>query len=259
MPSHKANAILKQCPMEVKSGVDFHCTLMLAFAPFLKHEALSYSRITFKLSGDVAMTPRKTPGKAKAVSTPKKVATPATSSKSAVAKKKSTVKKTAMSAAKQLAEPTVQPLAVSAENKPDPSSKTRKTEKKTKSLFSAKELEEFYEAMIGLRGRLTVQVAGLREQSLMRHDEVNQDEDGTDAFDRVTSLDRASVDQSRINQINTAIKMIEDGTYGLCESCTEKIEKPRLKALPFAKTCIKCQSEMEGGSIRQRPSIDLLD
>lgn len=165
------------------------------------------------------MTPRKTSGKAKAVSA-KKVVPPATAPKAAPAKK---------------------------------------TEAKLRSPFSAKELKEFYQAMVGLRGRLTAQVAGLREQSLMRHDEVNHDEDGTDAFDRVTSLDRASVDQSRINQINTAIRMIENGSYGLCELCTEKIEKPRLQALPFAKTCIKCQSAMEGTSVRQRPSIDLLD
>lgn len=190
------------------------------------------------------MTPRKTPGKAKAVPA-KKVASPATAPKAAPAKK--TQAATAQS-------PTAIPL-----EKPSVATSSKKKEPKLRSPFSAKELKEFYQAMVGLRGRLTAHVAGLREQSLMRHDEVNQDEDGTDAFDRVTSLDRASVDQSRINQINTAIRTIEDGTYGLCEHCAGKIEKPRLQALPFAKSCIVCQSAMEGTSIRQKPSIDLLD
>lgn len=264
------------------------------------------------------MTSRKTPGKAKAVSTHKKVAKSATqpkvsvtknktetkkpttpaktttpvkkakqktaaatpkAEKPALARKVNTKKKTppatapaeskktvapstqthvSMPTNKQSAKPTAQPKVPVPGEKPRRAKTSKKTEPKQRSPFSAKELKEFYQAMIGLRGRLTVQVAGLREQSLMRHDEVNQDEDGTDAFDRVTSLDRASVDQSRINQINTAIRMIEEGTYGLCEHCAKKIEKPRLQALPFAKSCIVCQSAMEGESVRQRPSIDLL-
>jgi|GEM_PF-2673094 len=237
------------------------------------------------------MTPRKKTETDRTVSKQKKVAKPGASSKASVTQKKTTAKKTnpsvtqtpAVKTAKQkttLAKSTTKPDATKQSSMPtdkpamkptDPPTKTdsekktqtlksnKPTTAKQKKLFNAKELEEFYQAMIGLRGRLTVQVAGLREQSLMRHDEVNQNEDGTDAFDRVTNLDRASGDQSRINQINTAIRMIEEGTYGLCEQCGEKIEKPRLQALPFAKSCIKCQSAMEGSSGRQRPSIDLLD
>lgn len=125
--------------------------------------------------------------------------------------------------------------------------------------FTRAELNEFYHAMLDLCKRLSLQVTELRQQSLLRHDEVNQDEDGTDAFERVTSLDRASADQSQIFQINTALRAIIEGTYGLCESCGEKIERPRLQALPFAKTCIKCQSVMEGGGDRRRPTTDLLD
>jgi len=109
------------------------------------------------------------------------------------------------------------------------------------------------------RKRLLDQVTELREQSLLRHDEVNQDEDGTDAFERVTSLDRASVEQSAILQINAALMAIKEGTYGLCESCNAKIEKSRLKALPFAKTCIKCQSAMENQNSRRRSMHDLWD
>jgi len=37
------------------------------------------------------------------------------------------------------------------------------------------------------------------------------------------------------------------GTYGACEKCSELIAKPRLKAQPFAKLCIKCQSDAEKG------------
>ena len=35
------------------------------------------------------------------------------------------------------------------------------------------------------------------------------------------------------------------GTYGICEECTELIEKSRLRVLPFVRMCIDCQSEAE--------------
>ncbi len=148
------------------------------------------------------------------------------------------------------------PVTIKPEKVSTPSKKNRK---KTTKHFTPAELNVFYATMLALRERLTAQVSELREQSLLRHDEVNQDEDGTDAFERVTSLDRASTDQSQINQINNAILTITKGTYGLCESCGEKIERPRLNALPFAEMCIKCQSELEGDTNRRKPSTDLLD
>ena len=36
-----------------------------------------------------------------------------------------------------------------------------------------------------------------------------------------------------------------DGTYGICDMCGQLIRKPRLMNLPFVRTCMECQSEME--------------
>ena len=46
-------------------------------------------------------------------------------------------------------------------------------------------------------------------------------------------------------QINLALKKMEEGTYGRCESCEEPIPAARLKALPFAIRCTRCQEEWE--------------
>ena len=45
----------------------------------------------------------------------------------------------------------------------------------------------------------------------------------------------------------------------ICDGCGCKIEKIRLKALPFAKTCIRCQSEMENQNSRRKSTHDLWD
>jgi RNA polymerase-binding protein DksA len=47
--------------------------------------------------------------------------------------------------------------------------------------------------------------------------------------------------------IDTALKRIEEGTYGTCVSCGEQIRYERLEATPWAALCIDCKRRAEGG------------
>lgn len=67
----------------------------------------------------------------------------------------------------------------------------------------------------------------------------------TDNFDREFSLDLASTEQTILNRIDEALRKIDEGTYGICESCNKPISLKRLKAVPYAKLCIKCQEDEE--------------
>lgn len=117
-----------------------------------------------------------------------------------------------------------------------------------RSAFSKDELQLFRNALLAERERLVEEVAGLREESLLRHDEVNHEEDGTDAYIRLSGLDRAGQEQARVIQIDEALRTLDEGRYGLCELCGCCIETARLELLPFVTTCIRCQSEAEGGT-----------
>ena len=48
-----------------------------------------------------------------------------------------------------------------------------------------------------------------------------------------------------INKINEALERIDDGTYGICESCGDKISIERLKARPVTTLCIECKTRQE--------------
>lgn len=48
--------------------------------------------------------------------------------------------------------------------------------------------------------------------------------------------------RSRLNDIESALERIEDGSYGLCAECSNEIPPRRLQALPFATLCVNCQS-----------------
>jgi DnaK suppressor protein len=64
----------------------------------------------------------------------------------------------------------------------------------------------------------------------------------TDSYDRELNLNIASGEQEIVYDIDDALKRINEGGYGLCLSCGKKIPSTRLKAVPYAKHCIKCQS-----------------
>ncbi len=48
-----------------------------------------------------------------------------------------------------------------------------------------------------------------------------------------------------ISKIEQALKKIEDGIYGECESCGEQIGTKRIEARPVAELCIDCKAEHE--------------
>ena len=48
-----------------------------------------------------------------------------------------------------------------------------------------------------------------------------------------------------LDQIEGALRKMDKGTYGLCESCQKPIPKIRLKAVPFSRYCIACQASAE--------------
>jgi len=67
----------------------------------------------------------------------------------------------------------------------------------------------------------------------------------TDTYDREFSMGIASNERKIVYDIDDAIKRIEDGSYGTCEDCKGIIAKTRLKAIPYARLCLKCQEKRE--------------
>jgi RNA polymerase-binding protein DksA len=69
---------------------------------------------------------------------------------------------------------------------------------------------------------------------------------GTEMFEREKDLALNENVEDLLEQVNTALVKVENGTYGLCDHCGKPIAEGRLEALPYATFCIVCQSRMEG-------------
>ena len=126
-----------------------------------------------------------------------------------------------------------------------------------KSPLDKKSLLLLKDALIKMRDRLTGQITALSDDSLKYIDDASS-EDRTDDFDREFALNLVSSEHDSVYEINNALRRIEEGTYGLCDGCGCAIDKTRLQALPFARMCVRCQSEQERGRTRFRPFGDTL-
>lgn len=67
----------------------------------------------------------------------------------------------------------------------------------------------------------------------------------TDNYDREFSLGLADNEQKLLHRIEAALEKMDNKTYGVCEVCSKKISKLRLKAVPFAEMCVPCQEKLE--------------
>lgn len=52
-------------------------------------------------------------------------------------------------------------------------------------------------------------------------------------------------EREKIRNIDEALMRLNDGEYGICEDCEEEIPLGRLKAMPFARLCVKCKADLE--------------
>ena len=68
---------------------------------------------------------------------------------------------------------------------------------------------------------------------------------GATSFERDHELTVVNSERDKLNQIERALARIEDGSYGLCESCGQPIGKMRLMAFPRATLCMTCKQREE--------------
>jgi DnaK suppressor protein len=118
----------------------------------------------------------------------------------------------------------------------------------TRTPLSKKEIQELKAQLLAERKDLEAQYKELEESSFGANQseltgEMGFDEEyadaGTATFERERDLSLVNNLRDLMERIDKALGKIEDGTYGLCDRCGKPIEKPRLKALPYANLCIK--------------------
>lgn len=73
----------------------------------------------------------------------------------------------------------------------------------------------------------------------------DQADAGAKSFEREHELSLVAGARTGLEQNRHALERIDEGTYGICESCGNPIGKLRLQAYPRATLCMSCKSRQE--------------
>jgi DnaK suppressor protein len=119
---------------------------------------------------------------------------------------------------------------------------------------SAIDVSRFQGALLEERRRVAAAIDNLHED----HQGSMADESGEDAvfdnhladtatetYDRELDYTLEENSEHVLADIDAALKRIEDGTYGVCTNCDQRIPEERLEARPWATLCIGCQRDRE--------------
>ncbi len=121
--------------------------------------------------------------------------------------------------------------------------------------FNKKELLEFKKLVIKIKDKIQEEIGKLSEDTLKKSQKdaagdisgytYHMADVATDTYDREFSLGLASNERKLFYELDDALKKIEEGTFGICEGCENLITRTRLRAIPYARLCLKCQEKHE--------------
>ncbi|MFC1514577.1 TraR/DksA family transcriptional regulator [Candidatus Omnitrophota bacterium] len=118
-----------------------------------------------------------------------------------------------------------------------------------------KELSDYKEQLVKLRGEVYEEIRRISQDvSTKTQAEAAGDisshsfhiaDAATDTYERDYSLNLAGTEMRIVQQIDLALRKLEDNTYAICEGCEKLIPKRRLDAIPYVRNCLKCQQKVE--------------
>jgi RNA polymerase-binding protein DksA len=119
------------------------------------------------------------------------------------------------------------------------------------------EMNAYKEQLLARRARLRGDVSQLADEALKRNRQeasgdlstmpIHMADIGSDNFEQDFTLTLLESEEDTLQQIDSALNKIAEGTYGVCETCGNPIPKPRLQAIPYAVHCVDCARKQEGG------------
>ena len=123
--------------------------------------------------------------------------------------------------------------------------------------MNASELDGFRKALLEEKERLSSALENLQTENpgvddeegseLNSVEEAHLAEAGSLTLDREIDYTLEEATQAHLEAVDLALGKIEQGQFGLCESCNQAIAGERLEALPWTTLCIDCKRREERG------------
>ena len=110
-----------------------------------------------------------------------------------------------------------------------------------------KEKQEYFRAVLleELRGLLGEAEKTVSEMTVDSTNFPDPTDRATQESDRNFELRIRDRERRLINKIKEALERLDEGEFGICETCGEEISEGRLRARPVTTLCIDCKMEQE--------------
>jgi RNA polymerase-binding protein DksA len=117
--------------------------------------------------------------------------------------------------------------------------------------WTAAEIAELRETLVADAERLRIEIRAAETEigQLLREGGEGAGNDqadvGSNTFERDHEMSMAKNARANLELVEGAVKRIDAGTYGVCESCGNPVGKMRLQAFPRATLCMECKQRQE--------------
>jgi len=107
-------------------------------------------------------------------------------------------------------------------------------------------LEDLRRQLMSRREALAQNLKGKTEELLQEESSYSDSIDQASAeTDRTLASQMKNREEGMLTQIDEALRRIDGGAFGDCQSCGESIAEARLLASPLTTLCIDCKAELE--------------
>ncbi len=112
--------------------------------------------------------------------------------------------------------------------------------------MNKKEQERFKKILMEKRDDLLEVVRVKKERDMNADVEIGDEIDTAYAnSEKEIQFELADNEKIILDAIEAALRRLEKGMFGTCESCKAEISAARMKAIPWVRYCIGCQSKAE--------------
>ncbi len=114
--------------------------------------------------------------------------------------------------------------------------------------LSISEIQKFRDILLEKQEELSQIVHRKKEEQEFQQEEpeIGDEADiATRSVEKELLFDITDTEKQTLDGVEAAIRKIEKGVFGRCESCQKTIPRLRLEVMPWARYCISCQARNE--------------
>ncbi len=121
----------------------------------------------------------------------------------------------------------------------------------TKTKWTPKDLDYFRKHIMEKRRKLLEEMGDLKENTHIANESASTSDStyayhmadvGTDHAEREKAFYWLARENNYLRYLDRALQMIEEETFGICQTCGELISKERLEEVPHTTSCFSCKT-----------------